>query len=74
MTAQVVPPVITVNYRITVPGATLVRKIHVEELRSRLSAALSALALPPLTLTDPALTTATSVRVEHIQELRNAAK
>ena len=57
-----------------VPGATLVRKIHVEELRSRLSAALSALALPPLTLTDPTLTTATNVRVEHIQELRNAAK
>ena len=57
-----------------VPGATLVQKIHVEELRSRLSAALSVLALPPLTLTDPTLTTATNVRVEHIQELRNAAK
>ena len=57
-----------------VPGATLVGKIHVEELRSRLSAALSALALPPLTLTDPTLTTATNVRGEHIQELRNAVK
>jgi hypothetical protein len=60
---------------VLVPGTTLVGKIHVEELRSRLSAALSALALPPLTLTDPTLTVqATNVRVEHIQELRNAAK
>lgn len=57
-----------------VAGATPMRKIHVEELRSSLASALSDLGRPPLTLTDPTLTTATDIKAPHIQELRNAVK
>jgi hypothetical protein len=56
------------------PGVTPVRRVHVQELRSGLTPALSALSRPAPTFTDPVLTTATAVKVQHVQELRTTVR
>lgn len=47
---------------------------HIQNLRADLAAARTAIGLPALTLTDPVLTPATSIKAAHVQELRTGVK
>jgi len=60
------------TYGEIVAGVTPIRASDINELRLALAAARSALALPPLDLTDPSLTSGMTVRRAHVQEIRNA--
>ena len=54
-----------------------IKKIHVEQLRAKLSEARAALLLPavPVTYTDPVLTSGTTtIKAAHVQELRAGVK
>jgi hypothetical protein len=54
-------------------GTTLIKAVHVTELRTRINAARSAAGLGAFTWTDPTLTAGTSVpRAVHITEMRTA--
>ena len=56
-----------------VPGTSLVRAVHIAELRARIDAVRTRSALPAFSWTDPALTArATIVRAQHVAELRTA--
>jgi hypothetical protein len=55
------------------PGVTVVRAVHVAELRSRINAIRLALELPSFAFTDPVLTAGvTQSRAVHVTELRSA--
>ena len=51
-----------------------VKTAHVQELRTALNQARTTLALTALGFTDPTLTSTTTVKAAHIQELRNGTK
>lgn len=54
-----------------VPATTIIKAIHVEQLRSAVNALRAAAGLTPLTFTDPVLTAgSTVVKAIHIEELR----
>ena len=54
-------------------GASIIRAVHISELRTALGAVYTALGMPPPSYTDPTLTSGeTVVKVAHIAELRAA--
>lgn len=55
-----------------VAGTTLVKSVHLTELRTAVNALLNTAGLPPATFTEPSLTLGTSIRKVHIEELRAA--
>ncbi|HYO91783.1 MAG TPA: fibronectin type III domain-containing protein [Pyrinomonadaceae bacterium] len=56
------------------PQGVFIKKAHVEELRTKLDEALTALGLSTQAYTDPVLTTNTSIRKVHFDELRQRVK
>ena len=56
-------------------AGTVIRKVHIEELRSALAEARSILTLSAIVYTDPTLATGvTQIKRVHIQELRVGVK
>ena len=56
-----------------IPGTTLIKAVHITELRSRIDAIRVAKGLAPYAWSDPSLTAgATSIRAQHIVDLRAA--
>lgn len=51
-----------------------VRLAHIETLRAALNEARAALGLPPISFSDPALTTSTQIRAAHLQEIRKGVR
>lgn len=56
------------------PQGAFIRKLHIEELRASLDQALTTLGLATQTYTDPTLTTATTIKKTHFDELRQRVK
>jgi hypothetical protein len=57
-----------------IPGETIVRAVHVTELRARIDALLVRFGRPAWTWTDPALTAGNPINAIHIVDLRNALR
>jgi hypothetical protein len=56
-----------------IPGATLVKAVHITEMRTAVNAIYSALGLPMPAYTDPTLARgATPIKAVHLSELRAA--
>ena len=56
------------------PFGLAIRATHIQELRTKLDEALGALNLPVSSYTDPALSSANTVKAVHFQELRERVK
>ena len=57
------------------PTGLLVQKVHIDQMRTALNQARTALGLPAIGYTDPTITAGTTlIKAAHIQELRNGVK
>jgi len=56
-------------------GVTLIRRVHLTELRSFLDEARSTLSLPAVVYTDPTITAgSTTIKAQHILDLRSGVQ
>lgn len=58
----------------SIGSSVAAKALHVAELRTALDAARAALGLPALTYTDPSLTAGTSIKVAHVQQVRDGVR
>jgi hypothetical protein len=58
----------------TDPGPVVVRKIHIEELRTMLNQARASLVLSPWTFTDNPFGTSQIIKVVHFNDLRGGVR